>query len=45
MKHSFFTSRFGALLQEWPAMVEAARALREEERGLFGGCPVGAGPP
>ena len=29
------TARFGALLQEWPAMVEAARALREEGRGMF----------
>ena len=29
------TARFGALLQEWPAMVESARALREEGRGMF----------
>ena len=27
--------RFGALLQEWPAMVEAARTLREEGQGIF----------
>ena len=29
------TARFGQLLQEWPAMVDAARALREEGRGMF----------
>ena len=29
------TARFGGLLQEWPAMVGAARALREEGRGIF----------
>ena len=29
------TARFGGLLQEWPAMVEAARTLREEGRGMF----------
>ena len=29
------TARFGALLQEWPAMVKAARELREEGRGMF----------
>ena len=29
------TARFGALLQEWPAMVDAARTLREEGRGIF----------
>jgi hypothetical protein len=28
---------FGALLQEWPAMVEAAQALRDEGRGMFVG--------
>ena len=27
--------RFGELLQEWPAMVESARALREEGQGMF----------
>ena len=30
------TARFGALLPEWPAMVEVARTLREEGRGMFG---------
>ena len=29
------TARFGALLQEWPVMCDAARALREEGRGMF----------
>ena len=29
------TARFGAMLQEWPAMVEASRVLREEGRGMF----------
>ncbi len=29
------TARFGALLQDWPAMVEAARGLREDGRGMF----------
>ncbi len=29
------TARFGALLQEWPAMVEAAIALRREGQGMF----------
>ena len=29
------TGRFGVLLQEWPAMVATARALREEGRGMF----------
>ena len=28
-------ARFGALLQEWPAMVEAARPLLEEGDGIF----------
>lgn len=29
------TARFGRLLQEWPAMVDAAWALREDGRGMF----------
>ena len=29
------TARFGALLQEWPVIVETARALRDEGRGMF----------
>ncbi len=29
------TARFGGLLQEWPAMVETARTLREEGAGMF----------